>query len=893
MSMAQAAGHAYALLADGSTVEIRLAGPADFDAVKAMHEVMSPDNSYMRFFNISRHAAETEARRICREPRPGHVALLALLAGEVVGCASYAAPAESENVAEVAFAVADHMHHRGIATLLLEHLISYARSHQITVFTAETLAENTPMLKVFADAGLPVQSHCEDGVMELTIPLPSEGGGTALDSYLNAVSERERRADTASLRHILAPESVVVIGASRRRGTVGRAILDNILTSGYSGRLYVVNPRARQIGGEHCLPSVLDLPEPADLAVIAVPATAVLNVADQCGQRGVRSLVVITAGLDTAGCADLLAVCRRHGMRLVGPNCFGVTVPAIGLDATFAARHPKLGVAGLVMQSGGLGIAMVDQLSRLGIGISSFASVGNKLDVSSNDMLMWWEHDGVTKLAVLYIESFGNPRKFARTARRVSASMPVLAVEAGRSAAGQRAATSHTAAVATPLVSREALFEQAGVISTPAFGDLVETTALLGSQPVPAGRTVAIVSNVGGAGVLAADACTDLGLTVHRPHGLTSRRLRALVPDTGAIGGPVDTTAAISAESFQRCLELLAADDEVDALIALVLPTAATGDLVAAIQHADVSIPLAAVVLGQPESVRLIPRAEGDGQIPAYGYPEAAVAAMARAARYGAWRTEPRGQIPSLLDIRTEDARTLVRGFFHATLGGGWMPPDKTAELLRCYGIPLAELTSARSEDEAVRAFEAVAGPVVLKADVPGLVHKTDAGAVELDLRTEAEVRNAYRRLTERFGERQRSVLVQPMIAGGTEVIVGVADDHMFGPLVVFGLGGVATEVLADHAARLTPLTDTDADQLIGSIRSAPLLRGHRGSPSADLGALRDLLLRVSRLADDLPEVTELDLNPVIARADGVFVVDARIKARPYQPQDPFLRKLR
>ena len=749
------------------------------------------------------------------------------------------------------------------------------------------------MLKVFADAGLPVQRHYEDGVVEMTIPLPSEGDGTALDSYLNAVAERERRADTASLRHVLAPESVVVIGASRKRGTVGRAILDNIRTGGYAGRLYVVNPRARQVSGVHCLSSVLDLPEPADLAVIAVPAAAVLDVAEQCGQRGVRSLVVITSGLDAAACADLLAVCRRHGMRLVGPNCFGVAVPAIGLDATFAARHPQPGAAGLVMQSGGLGVALVDQLSRLGIGISSFASVGNKLDVSSNDMLMWWEQDGVTKLAVLYIESFGNPRKFARTARRVGASMPVLAVEAGRSEAGQQAAASHTAAVATPLVSREALFEQAGVITTPGFGDLVETTALLASQPVPAGRTVAIVSNVGGAGVLAADACTDLGLTVHRPHGLTSRRLRTLVPDTGAIGGPVDTTAAIPAETFRQCLELLAADDEVDAMIALVLPTAATGDLVTAIQQADVSVPLAAVVLDQPESVRLLPRAEGAGQIPAYGYPEAAAAAMARAARYGAWRTEPRGQVPSFPDIRTEDARTLVRGFLHATVAGGWMPPDQTAELLRCYGIPLAELTPAGSEDEAVSAFAAVSGPVVLKADVPGLLHKTDAGAVELDLRTEAEVRAAYRRLAERFGERQRQVLVQPMIAGGTEVIVGVTDDHMFGPLVVFGLGGVTTEVLADHAARLTPLTDIDADQLIGSIRSAPLLRGYRGQPAADLGALRDLLLRVSRLADDLPEVTELDLNPVIARPDGVFVVDARIKVTPYRPQDPFLRKLR
>ncbi len=895
MSTAWAAGHVYALLADGGTVEIRPAGPADFTAVKAMYDAMSPDQLYMRFFNFSRNAAENEARRICRDPQPGHLALLALAEDEVVGCASYDALA-GDHVAEVAFAVADRMQHRGIATLLLEHLVSSARNEQITIFTAETLPENTAMLKVFADAGLPVHRHYADGVTEMTFPLPGEDGSTTLDTYLNAVAERERRAETASLRHLLAPESVAVIGASRERGKVGRAILDNIRTGGYTGRLYAVNPRARQIAGERCFPSPADLPEPTDLAVIAVPAEAVLDVAEECGQRGVRSLVVVTAGLDAAACADLLAACRRHGMRLVGPNCFGVAVPGIGMDATFAISHPRPGKAGLVMQSGGLGFAMVEQLSRLGIGISSFASVGNKLDVSSNDMLMWWENDGVTKLAVLYIESFGNPRKFARTARRVGMSMPVLAVEAGRSAAGQRAAASHTAAVATPLVSREALFEQAGVISVPGFGDLIEATALLASQPVPAGRTVAIVSNVGGAGVLAADACTDLGLTVHRPHGLTSRRLRTLVPEGATVGGPVDTTATISGENFRQCLELLAADGEVDAIIALVLPTAATGDLVTAIAQADVRVPLAAVVLNQPESVRLIPRSGADGsgaQIPAYGYPEAAAAAVARAARYGAWRSEPRGQVPHFPDIRVEDARMLLRGFFHATVGGGWMPPDATAELLRCYGIPLAALTGAGSEDEAVRAFEAVGGPVVLKADVPGLLHKTDAGGVELDLRTEADVRAAYRRLADRFGERQRQVLVQPMIAGGTEVIVGVADDHVFGPLVVFGLGGVATEVLADHAARLTPLTDVDADKLIGSIRAAPLLFGHRGSPAADLGALRDLLLRVSRLADDYPEITELDLNPVIARPDGVFVVDARVKATPYQPQDPFLRKLR
>ena len=887
-------GEVYALLADGATVQIRPATPTDLDAVRVMHEAMSPDNIYLRFFNVSRTAAETEARRICREPAPGRIALLALADDEVVGVASYDA-VRGDGSAEIAFAVADHMHHRGIATLLLEHLVSYARSHQIKTFVAETLNENTAMLRVFADAGLPVRRHSHDGVTEVTVPLPRDDADSALDSYLDTVGRRERSADAASLRPLFAPESVVVIGASRRQGTVGRSILDNIRTAGYQGRLYAVNPHAHQVGGVHCVPTVADLPEAPDLALIAVPAPAVLDVAEDCGKLGVKALTVITSGLDTAASADLLSICRRHGMRLVGPNCFGIAVPGIGLDATFAASHPKPGIAGLVMQSGGIGFAVVDQLSRLGIGISSFASVGNKLDVSSNDLLMWWEQDGLTKLAVLYIESFGNPRKFGRTARRVGASMPVLTVHAGRSAAGQRAAASHTAAVATPLVSREALFEQAGIIATPSFGELIETTAFMAIQPVPAGRTVAIVSNVGGAGVLAADACTDLGLTVHRPHGMLRRKLRTLVPPDGAVTGPVDTTAAISADQFRQVLELLATDEEVSAIIALVLPTGATGDLVAAIQQAEtaiqqasVKVPMAAVVLSQAEGVRLL-----GGTIPAYAYPEAAAAAVARAARYGAWRATPRGVVPDLDGVTAGDAQTIVREFLDVNHEGGWLSPGETVELLRCYGIPLVELTPVADEDAAVAAAAAAGGPVVLKADVPGLVHKTDAGAVQLDLRTEDDVRSAYRWLRNRFGTTLRRILVQPMIGGGTEVIVGVADDQMFGPLVVFGLGGVATEVLDDHAARLAPLTDADADKLIHSIRSAPLLLGHRGSPPVDLAGLRHLLLRVSRLADDLPEITDLDLNPVIARADGVFAVDARIKVAPHTPQDPFLRRLR
>ncbi len=842
---AEPVGGVYALLADGTTVEIRPAAPSDFDAIKAMHEAMSPANAYLRFFSMSRIAAEREARRLTREPGPDHVALLALAGGHLVGTASYEVAqgnggGQLGDTAEIAFAVADSMHQRGIATLMLEHLVSLARGQQIRAFTAETLSENTPMLRVFADAGLPVTSRREEGVVTSTIPLPPDDTGTELDTYLDTVARRERRASVASLRPVFAPESVVVIGAGRRHGGVGRSVIDNILAGGYRGRLYAVNPHASQIGGVPSFPGVSQLPEAPDLAVIAVPPMGVVGIARACGALGVRGLVVLTAGLDTRQSADLLAACRRHGMRLVGPNCFGIAVPSTGLDATFSATRPEPGVAGLVMQSGGLGFAMVDQLTRLGIGISSFASVGNKLDVSSNDMLMWWEQDGVTKLAVMYIESFGNPRKFARTARRVSARMPVLTVHAGRSPAGQEAAASHTAAIATPLVTREALFEQAGIIATPGFGELVEATALLATQPVPSGVTIAIVSNVGGAGVLAADACTDLGLAVHHPRGQNRRTLHSLVPEGSAVNGPVDTTATISREEFRRVLELLSTDEDVDAMVALVLPTATSPDLLSAFAEASIGKPLVAVVLNQPEAVRLLD-GPGTTRVPSYGYPEAAVRALARAARYGQWRERPHGHAPRFPDIedpvpgasasRADEACALVRAFLARTPGGGWLPAAERHALLRGYGIPMAPITA---------------------------VHD-----------------------------------VQPMVTGGTEVMIGVADDQMFGPLVLFGLGGVATEVPADHSARLAPLTAGDADALIDSIRSAPLLRGHHGAPAADRAALRDVLMRVSRLADDLPEISELDLNPVIARPDGAVAVDARIRVIPQPPRDPFLRRLR
>ena len=561
------------------------------------------------------------------------------------------------------------------------------------------------------------------------------------------------------------------------------------------------------------------------------------------------------------------------------------------------------------MQSGGVGVSLLEHLSRLGIGVSSFASVGDKYDVSSNDLLMWWDQDTTTRLAVLYVESFGNPRAFARTARRVGHRIPVLTVISGRSAAGQRAAASHTAAVATPLITQEALFGQAGIIAVPSLGELVEAAAMIASQPLPAGSRVAIVSNAGGAGVLAADACGDNGLQVATLSSATQRKLAKLLPTGSAFAGTVDTTAAVSLDAFSSCLEEVAADDGVDAVLAVTVPTAIC-DLRRVINTVDVTKPLAVALLEQAETVRLLRRdvvapgngdgttatpavgRDGPGAVPAYAYPEDAARALGHAARYQAWRSRHRGSLPDFHGVRLDEARALITRFLAGSPAGGWLPAAQAADLLSCYQIPVVTSRLAGSADDALRAAAELGGPVVLKAQAEGVVHKTDAGAVKLNLHGEREIRDGYQELAAAFGAALHGVLVQPMLADGVEVLIGLVQEPVFGPLVVFGLGGVATEVLGDHAARLNPLTDKDADELIRSVRAAPLLFGHRGPP-VDTAALTDILLRVSRLADDFPEVTELDLNPVIARADGVQAVDMRVRISPAEPQDPFLRKLR
>jgi acyl-CoA synthetase (NDP forming)/GNAT superfamily N-acetyltransferase len=886
----------YALLADGSTIEIRQACAEDAEAVRVMHTSLSPDNAYFRFFSVSSQASEREAARVCRPVDDSHLALLALLQGRLVGVASYEVLATSganPGRAEIAFAVPDDMHGRGVATLLLEHLVSAARGRNLVAFEADMIPGNYAMQQVFADAGLTAERRFAAGTLEFTFPLPV-ADSEDLNSYLEAVDSRASLAEVASLRHLFRPASVAVVGAGRRRGSVGREILHNIVAGAYRGPVYAVHPSAESIEGVDCLQSVLDLPEAVDVVVIAVPPSQVAEVAENCGRRGVRNLIVITSNLAEGG-PELLSICRRHGMRLVGPNCFGISVPAEGLNATFAVREPQPGSAGLVMQSGGIGIALFEHFNRLGIGVSSFASVGDKYDISSNDLLTWWEQDGQTKLAVLYVESFGNPRAFARTARRVGRKMPVLTIVGGRSAAGQRAAASHTAATATPLVTQEALFGQAGIVATHSLGELVETAAFLACQPLPAGQRVAIVSNAGGAGVLAADACVDAGLTVAALATATQQRLAEVLPAGAAIAGPVDTTAGVSADTFQFCLEIVAADQSVDALVAIGVPTA-VADLGTAITSASITKPMAVALLDQADTVCLVPAPDA-GQpgrlVPAYAYPESAARALGHAVRYVRWRDSQRGRLPELHGLDPASARTLVSGFLSVQPEGGWLAESDAAQLLACYGIPVIATRVVTSPADAAAAAAEFSGPVVLKAEVQDIVHKTDAGAVKLGLRTADEVAEAYRQLVSKFGADLQRVLLQPMLAGGVETLAGVVQEPVFGPLVVFGLGGVATGVLGDHVARLSPLTDADARDMVSGIRAAPLLTGHRGSPAVDMAGLADILLRISRLADDLPEVAELDLNPVIARPEDAQAVDVRVRLVPATQRDPFLRRLR
>ncbi|MEU7688102.1 bifunctional acetate--CoA ligase family protein/GNAT family N-acetyltransferase, partial [Streptomyces spectabilis] len=649
-------GSTHALLADGTTVRIRFAGPDDHDAALRLYETMTPEQLRFRFFVASFRSATQAAARLrqCAAPggsvpvrggRSGYRALLAEHDGHLIGIAEYEptegdSPAPGQVTADIALAVADHWHHRGVGTLLLEHMVSAARADGITAFTADALAENHEVLKVFADLGLSTARHFDGSEVRCVVQLDQT------DSYLTSVEARGRTADVASLRPLLRPESVVVIGVGRKPGSVGRAVLRNLRTGGFQGRVFAVNPHSAMVLGIHAHPSVDALPQVPDLAVLAVPAAQVPSAAEECGKLGVRALLTLSSGLDAAQARALLDTCRTHGMRLVGPNCLGLanTEEDISLDATFAATHPTPGTAGVAVQSGGVGIALLSGLARLGVGVSSFVSLGDKYDVSGNDLLQWWECDGTTDLAVLHLESFGNPRAFSRTARRVTRKLPILTVDAGRTEAGRAAAASHTAAAATGTMTRRALFAQAGITATDSVSELLEAAALLHSQPLPSGPRIAVVTNAGGAGVLAADACAEAGLSLPPLSDQLVEDVLDVLPDGASAVNPIDATAAVSEEQLSACVDRVAASGCVDAVLVALVPTAvaaATGDvLVRSLTHApdrrrDKTV--AAVLVDQEQPVRLLPAAAGT--VPAYAEPQAAARALAHAVARG-----PRGR---------------------------------------------------------------------------------------------------------------------------------------------------------------------------------------------------------------------------------------------------------
>ena len=872
------------VLADGSTLHMRAMRPGDEPLVARMYEKLSPDSIYLRFFSPVSPRMAT-ALEMNRTGEPTNVARIAVLGNEMVAAARY--DVVDDGVAEVAFVVADEYQGHGVGTLLLEHLAVIARAHDIHTFTAQTLACNPAMLNVFAAAGWARDVRLESGTVETRFsidPTPSS---------LEAIAAREHVAEAASMARLLAPDSVAVIGASRQPGKIGQAVLQNLRAAGFHGALYAVNPNVSAIDGVPAFSSVMEIPGPVDLAVIARPAPEVPDLVAECARKAVHGLVVLSSGFAELGGPgealqhSIVSAARANGMRVVGPNCLGIANPdpAVRLNATFAPIAPVDGNVAFLSQSGGIGIELLSQASTRGIGISEFVSVGNKGDVSGNDLLQFWEDDPRTDVILLYLESFGNPRKFARIARRVSRRKPIVAVKAGRTPAGSRAATSHTAALAASDVAVDALFAQAGVIRVDTLEELLDTAQLLASQPVPRGRRVAVITNSGGPGILAADACTGAGL-----------ELLPGTTDAGeTVANPLDLGAAAPPAWFGAAVDHALRDDNIDAVLVVYAPPVVTGAAEVARAIADGTAraangkPVAACFLGNATV-----REELRG-VPSFAFPEAAARALGRAAGLGAWRAQRQGDIPKFDDVDAIAARKLVAArLAGAGADGVWLDSTDCAAILDCYGIPYAATRTAQSVAEAVAAARAVGYPVALKVGAPGIVHKTNVGGVVLDLSGDDDVRAAYGKLHAHFGDDMGGAVVQHMAHAGHEMIIGITQDALFGPLLLFGAGGVTAELLADRALRILPVTTRDAAELVRSLRTSPLLFGYRGSPRLDVEALEQVLLRVARLAEDLPEITEMDLNPIVVYERGVIAVDAKIRcARPVPHIPADLRRMR
>lgn len=882
-----------AVRSDGGLVHMRPVRDTDRDGLLALNARVSEDSIYRRFFTVSRHAADVYVDQLLSPPGVEHQALVAIIGDEIVGVAAF--ERLTLNSAEMALLIDDRYHTEGIGTLLIEHLASIAREYGIMRFIADVQSDNVAMLRLVHNLGFAATAEPEYGTIRLTFGLDTAAGVVA------AIDERERSADAASLRPLLAPKSVAVVGASTRPNSIGHTVLRNIIDGGFTGSVYVVNPNHTEVAGVPSFPSPRDLPVAPDLAVIAVPAAAVLDVVQGCGERGTHGIVLLTAGFGEVGVdgkalqRKVVAKARRYGMRLIGPNCLGLlnTDPAVRLNATFARLPGHSGKLGLVSQSGALGIAVLQAAERYGLAVSQFVSVGNKADVSSNDLLLSWERDDRTTVIALYLESMGNPRKFARIARRVSRTKPVIAIKAGRSLAGQRAGQSHTAAAASSDAVVDALFTQAGVLRVDGMPQMLDVARLLSEQPVPAGPRVAIVGNSGGPGILAADAAEAAGLDVVELDAATEAALREVVPTAASCQNPVDLGAGVQPDQVREVARIALEQEAVDCLLAVFteLPLANVDEIVAAVADSAAKTDKTVAVVQVGGVPRSMPVAGTTHELPIYTFPETAAAAMGFASRYGRIRAAMPGDIVRLGDVDVDGARAMVAD--RALLEPGWLGPEDVARLLIRYGIPMSPQRIVSDADSAAQAAAELGYPVVAKL-VGGPVHKTDVGGVRLGIADEAGLREAFAAITAAAPD-AAGVLLQPMVrSGGTELIAGAIQDPQFGPVVMLGAGGVLADMIADRQFRLAPLAASDADEMIAGLRTAPLLDGYRGREPVSREAVRDVVLRLASLADDLPQVAELDLNPVICHGDELVVVDAKVRLAPAPAMpDPVLRQLR
>ena len=876
------------LLADGSIAVVRPLRADDGPALHDLHERVSDEALRLRFFSAGRHAAHLYVDHVMASSDA--LVLVAERQGRLIGVAT-AEPVRPDT-AEVAFLVLDAERGHGVGTLLLEHLAALALRHGFVVLEAEVLSDNYAMLSVFADGGYQVSRTVEDGTVLLT--LDSEQSQLAA----GRADIREFAAEARSLHPLLRPRSVAVVGARSDGTGIGATVLRSIGEADFTGRVCVVHPRARTLHGVPAIPSLREVPDGVDVAVVCVPAPAVLAVVEDAVAAGVRGVVVVSSGFGEMGAAgaeaqhQMMALARAHDIRIVGPNCLGLLCnhPDIRLNATFHDTAPPYGGLAVASQSGGVGIVLMDLARELGLGVHTFVSLGNKADVSSNDLLAAWYDDPEVTAAALYLESFGNSAKFARFARRFARRKPLLAVVGGRSAGGSRAGASHTAAAASPSVGVDALFAQAGVIGCRDAEDLARTAILLTEQPRPAGRRLAILSNAGGMGVLAADVAADEGLEVPELSPALQARLGELVQGTAGTTNPIDAGAGVAPALLAQMLDVVLASGEVDAALVVPVATGVTDGSptmaeLTRVRASHPDLPVLAVPLG---GLPLVPG--GDLRVTTYRTTASALRALGRAVRYAEWlRTEdePAARTDPAVAVR---ARTLA-----ADLLGDetslWLDGGQATELLAAYDIPvLGEVV--RSGRAAADSATRLGLPVAVKVTDAGVVHRTELGLVRTALGSRDRVRDVYREFKDSLGHKP-AVLVQPMVTG-TEVALGVVRDPSMGPMVMVASGGVSTEVWSDRAFLVPPFSAADAGRAIRSLRVATLLAGFRGAEAGDIAGLEALLTSLGRLAHDVPQVVELDLNPVVVGPTGCAVVDVKIRlARPVGPDPVAPRQLR